>query len=250
MHAAALAAAGLEDWSYEAIDVAPDGFAERVAALPGEGFAGINVTVPHKAAALELADRPSDAARAIGAANTLSFGEQGVEAENTDAPGFLAAVPLDPAGVRALVLGAGGSARAVVWALVDRGAEVSVWNRTAERAAELAGKLGGTAVDAGQARSRVAQCDLIVNCTTAGLPGSGAGLADLPLDAAALHDGQTVVDLAYGDRETELVAAARAAGATVVDGLEVLVRQGAISFRIWTGIDPSLEVMRAAARVA
>ncbi len=97
----------------------------------GEGFAGANVTVPHKQAALALADAPSEVAREIGAANTLVFAEGAIGAHNTDADGFLAALPAPPAGQRALVLGAGGAARAVVWALEREGAEVEVWNRTA-----------------------------------------------------------------------------------------------------------------------
>ena len=120
MHTAALAELGLADeWSYEAIEVAPEDFDERVRAMPGEGFVGANVTVPHKLAALAIADEASEAARAIGAANTLTFADGRIAAENTDATGLLDALPESPSGARALVLGAGGSARAVVWALVD-----------------------------------------------------------------------------------------------------------------------------------
>ena len=131
MHSAALAELGLgEEWSYEAIEVAPDAFEARVRAMPGEGFAGANVTVPHKGAALSLADELSETAREIGAANTLVFADGEVRAENTDAEGFLRSLPGSPAGKRALVLGAGGAARAIVWALLREGAEVEVWNRT------------------------------------------------------------------------------------------------------------------------
>ena len=122
MHNAALAELGLAgEWSYEAIEVAPAEFEALVRGMAAEGFVGANVTVPHKVAALELADEASEAARAIGAANTLSFAGGRIAAENTDARGFLDSLPASPAGRRALVLGAGGSARAVVWALVDRG---------------------------------------------------------------------------------------------------------------------------------
>ncbi len=143
MQNAALAELGLADeWSYEAIEVAPEDFADLVRSLGNEGFAGVNVTVPHKLAALALADRASTAASAIGAANTLTFTDAGIEAENTDAGGLIAALPEPPGGRRALVLGAGGSARAAVWALGNAGASVSVWNRTAARAEALAAEFG------------------------------------------------------------------------------------------------------------
>jgi shikimate dehydrogenase len=244
MQNAALAELGLADeWSYEAIDVAPDDLADRIAAMEGEGFAGANVTVPHKQDALVLSNEASDRARQIGAANTLSFSGGIVVAENTDAPGLLAALPAEPEGKRALVLGAGGAARAVVWALVDAGAKAQVWNRTSERAERLATELGAEAVG-----TPSGDFDLIVNTTTVGM--DGGGLVELGLEPASFHPGQTVVDIVYGDGETELIAAARERGATVVDGLEMLVRQGAESLRIWTAEEPPLEVMREAAKSA
>ena len=246
MHNAALAELGLAgEWTYEAIEVAPDGFDARVRAMPAEGFAGANVTVPHKLAALALADDASEAARAIGAANTLSFGAERIAAENTDASGFLDALPRSPRGERALVMGAGGSARAVVWALVTNGADVSVWNRTPGRAEALASEFGASVADPSDDH------DLIVNATTVGMGAStqaSSDLKSLPIDADALGERHQLVDLAYGAVETELVRAARARGAQVVDGLEVLVRQGAASLRIWTGLDPPIEAMREAAR--
>ena len=151
MHEAALAAVGLEGWSYQQLPLPPELFAETVRALPAAGFRGVNVTIPHKQAALALADTASDAAREIGAANTLTFERDGaINADNTDAPGLIAALGerWDPAGRRVLVLGAGGAARAAVWALLQAGAaDVAVWNRTAERARALAGELGGRAVE-------------------------------------------------------------------------------------------------------
>ena len=134
MHNAALAALGLgESWTLRGDRRRSRGVRVRVRAMPGEGFVGANVTVPHKAAALELADGSSRVAREIGAANTLSFEAGAIRAENTDAGGLIAALP-GPRRGRALVLGAGGAARAVVWALVAKGAEVEVWNRTESRA--------------------------------------------------------------------------------------------------------------------
>ena len=133
------------DWRYVKLPVPPELFDETVRALPGSGYRGANVTIPHKRAALALADVRTPAAEAIGAANTLVFADGAIEADNTDAPGFLAALGEDPAGRRALVLGAGGAGRAVAWALREAGAaEVLVWNRSRERAAALAAELGVT----------------------------------------------------------------------------------------------------------
>ncbi|HEX7058698.1 MAG TPA: shikimate dehydrogenase [Solirubrobacterales bacterium] len=244
MQNAALAALGLgEEWSYEAIEVAPDAFEKRVRAMAGEGFAGANVTVPHKGAALAVADDLSAVAREIGAANTLTFSGEEVRADNTDADGLLQALPDSPRGRRALVLGAGGAARAVVWALVREGAEVDVWNRTELRSRHLCEELGGAPVgDPAQA-----DYELIVNSTTVGLTGEDP-FEQLPLAASGFVPGQVVVDMVYGEERTALLAAAVAGGAAVVDGIEVLVRQGALSLRIWTGLEPPLDAMRAAAR--
>ncbi len=252
MHNAALAEMGLAgEWTYEAIEVSPDGFEALVHALPGDGFAGVNVTVPHKLRALDVADSASEAARGIGAANTLTFTEDGIHAENTDAKAIVTALPSRPSGKKALVLGAGGSARAAVWGLREAGARVNVWNRTSEKAEALAAELEvGLDTEAPQ---------ILVNATTVGLdtanggkPLSGSGAPDLKA-LPVLTDGlqaEVVMDLVYGSRETELIAAAKAAGASVVDGLEVLVLQGAASLRVWTGTDPPLDVMRRAARGA
>jgi shikimate dehydrogenase len=244
MQNAALAELGLaEEWRYEAIDVAPDQLEQRVRQMPDEGFAGANVTVPHKGAALVLADVLSEAAREIGAANTLSFADGEIRADNTDADGLLKALPASPEGERSLVLGAGGAARAVVWGLLREGAHVDVWNRTELRSDNLCAELGGTPVTAPDAT----EYGLIVNATAVGLRGEDA-FADLPLAAGGFAAGQTVVDLVYGAAPSRLLAAAEAGGAVVVDGIEVLVRQGALSLEIWTGREAPLAVMRAAAR--
>jgi shikimate dehydrogenase len=250
MHSAALAELGLADeWTYEAVEVAPDEFDERVRSMHREGFVGANITVPHKLAALALADEASQAAHAIGAANTLSFRGERIFAENTDATGFLDALQQSPGGKRALVMGAGGAARAIVWALVTQGAEVAIWNRTPEKADALAATFGAGVHGAG---ADSADYELIVNATTVGMGASSSEPADLkslPLDADALGERHLLVDLAYGAGETELARAARSHGAQVIDGLEVLVRQGAASVRIWTGLEPPVDAMRRAARV-
>jgi shikimate dehydrogenase len=244
MHNAALSALGMDgEWSYEAIDVTPDRFEGRVRAMPGEGFAGANVTVPHKGAALALADELSETAREIGAANTLVFGETGIRAENTDAEGLLRSLPASPAGGRALVLGAGGAARAVVWGLLREGARVMVWNRTELRSRHLCEELGGEAVSGPDSGAY----DLIVNSTAVGLGGEDP-FAELPLARDRFVAGQVVVDMVYGAGPTELLRAAAAAGAETVDGIEILVQQGALSFEIWTGRDAPLDTMRSAAR--
>jgi shikimate dehydrogenase len=255
MQNAALAALGLgEEWSYEAIDVGPEKFEERVRAMAGEGFAGANVTVPHKHAALALADEASAAAREIGAANTFSFLEDRtagddvsvrpwIVADNTDAPGLLAALPASPRGKRALVLGAGGAARAAVWALAGEGAEVDVWNRTVSRAEALATELGGRAVE----DPNQGEYALIVNTTAVGLAGEEP-FEHLPLSPGCFDAAQVIVDMVYGERPSPILAAAEAADAATVDGLEILVQQGALSLRIWTDCEAPIETMRAAAR--
>jgi shikimate dehydrogenase len=239
---AALAAVGLHDWRYQLLPIPPDLFDETVPALHGAGFRGVNVTIPHKEAALALATNPTPRARAIGAANTLIFETGGaIAADNTDAPGLIAALPFSPAGRTALVLGAGGSARAVVWALLDAGAaEVRVWNRTRERAEALTSELGGVAVD------DAAPADLLVHCTASGLDPNEDSFKPLPLDADDTNGYECVVDLVYTDTETPLVQAARARRVRVVGGRELLVRQGALSFQQFTGRAAPIESMRRA----
>ncbi len=268
IHNAALRSLGMTDWRYQRLPVPPQLFAETTRSLRAAGFVGANVTIPHKQAALELADRPSEAARAIGAANTLILAPDGtIAAENTDAPGLIAALGGAPLQMRALILGAGGSARAAAWALREAGArEVSVWNRTPERARALARDLGVRAV------SHPVRADLLVNCTSVGLeraagnsahdpapepPIAGAGgsaaepdtLAELALSADRVADYPCVVDMVYrADGPTQLLALAAAQGARTIDGLEILLAQGAVSFELWTGREAPVEVMRGALR--
>jgi shikimate dehydrogenase len=243
IHNAALEAVGLGEWRYQLLPVPPELLDETVRALPAAGFRGANVTIPHKEAALRLATSASNRARAIGAANTLTFGDEGaIDADNTDAPALIEALPFAPAGKTALVLGAGGSARAAVWALLDAGAEtVWVWNRTRERAQTLCHDLGAKSVE------RASPADILVNCTSVGLDADDNTFKLLPLLSDDLSRYRCVVDLVYTSRETSLVRAARQRGATTVDGLELLVRQGGLSFERFTGRPAPLDVMRAAA---
>jgi shikimate dehydrogenase len=242
MHNAALEAVGLGDWRYQLLPVPPELFEGTVSALPAAGFRGVNVTIPHKEAALAMATDTTPRASAIGAANTLVFDGNAIEADNTDAPALIEALPSSPAGRTALVLGAGGSARAAVWALLEAGAaEVLVWNRTPERAKALTEQLGGSPVDS----SRPA--DLLIHCTSIGLDENDSTFKQLPLTADDLARYDCVVDLVYTPSETALVRAARERGISVVDGLDLLVRQGALSFERFTGRPAPLDVMRAAA---
>lgn len=242
MQNAALGALELEDWSYRAIDATPEAFEMTVRELAEVGYAGVNVTVPHKEAALALADEASEASQQIGAANTLVFDGKTIEAHNTDADGLLASLPEPPRDHRVLVLGAGGAARAAVWALLWEGAEVDVWNRTPERAEAICEALGGNPIEEPDQRSY----RLIVNTSAAGLHGEDP-FDHLPLEKDWFTQDQTVLDMVYGDRRSPLLVAAEVAGAAAVDGLEVLVQQGARSLEIWTGRAPDLDVMRAAA---
>ncbi len=251
MFRAAFAACAMDDWSYQRLPLPPELFEQTTRALGSSGFVGANVTIPHKHAALSLADGASESARAIGAANTLSFRPDGaIEAENTDAPGAIAALGRltgMPAHPSALVLGAGGSARAVVWGLLNAGAsEVSVWNRTPERALALAAELGARAVSA------PVSAEVLVNCTSVGLQRSASdaeALNQLGLTADQVGGYPYVVDLVYRAGSTALLAAARARGAVTVDGLEVLVAQGALSFELWTGAPAPLDAMRRGAGI-
>jgi len=230
---AAFAELGL-DWRYLALPVPPQRFAETVRALAGSGYRAANVTIPHKVAALELAGELSDAARAIGAVNTLTLHEGGgIAGDNTDAAGLLDALG-EPPPATALVLGAGGAARAAIWALAEAGARVTVWNRTPGRARALAEELGVGAAE------RPGQAEVLVNATSVGLRPHDS------LDGLPLVDARVVVDLVYGDVPTPFARWAEERGARLVDGLEVLVRQGARSLTLWTGREAPVDVMRRA----
>jgi shikimate dehydrogenase len=250
------------DWSYEAIEVEPDRFDGVVQELGERGFVGANVTVPHKLRALAAARTQTDVARAVGAANTLSFEPEGVVAHNTDVEGFLGAlrerIEGAPEGMRALVLGAGGAARAVAYALASHGAsQVEVWNRHPERALDLVeelqehvggGRLRAVAEPATEGR------DLLVNATSVGMEAANAasngaeGFKLLHISADNLTEVQVVADLVYRDGGTALLREAETRGLTLVDGIDILVHQGAASFELWTGRKAPIEVMRLAAR--
>jgi shikimate dehydrogenase len=244
MHNAAFAALGL-NWTYVAFPVDPARVGEAVRGLAAAGCAGLNVTIPHKQAVVEVCSSVSDAVAAIGAANTLvPDGAGGWRGDNTDAAGFLRVLdeqaPLDLDGREALVIGAGGAARAVVFALRSRGARVRVANRTPAKAAELGDPVPFTpealAVVAGASA-------LVVNTTSLGLH-DDAPPPELPL--GALGPGQVVADIVYRPGGTPWLAAVAARGARTVDGLGMLLHQGAAAFAQWTGQEPPVAVMREA----
>ena len=242
MQNAALAQLGLDDWHYQALPLPPHLFTETVKALPPLGFRGVNVTIPHKEQALALADEATETARAIGAANTLTFRDDGtIHADNTDAPGFLTALNRSAYEKTALVLGAGGTARAVLYALKQAGAgEIHLWNRSPARAQALADEFGATL--------GFAPADIVVNTTSVGLRDPEETFKALPLRADELGAGCTVVDMVYRHGGTLLLNTARANGAEVVDGLEILVAQGAASLERWTGRTAPDKAMREAVK--
>ena len=241
MHRAALAARGIAG-SYERLDTPPERLRERLEEVRRH-FRGVNVTVPLKEQVLSLLDEVDPAARAIGAVNTVVVEKGRLVGYNTDAPGFLKS--LEEAGVegrRALVLGAGGAARAVVYALLRAGWEVGVANRTRERAERLVAELGGRVVGPEAAR----EADLVVNATSVGLEDPAA----TPLQAELFPQRGYAVDLVYRPLWTRFLREAKARGLGALDGLGMLLWQGAIAFELWTGEEAPVEVMRSALRAA
>lgn len=247
MHNAAFRSLGLPH-RYEVFDVTADALPAVIDRIRSGELLGANVTVPHKEAVLKLVDTWDGPAAQIGAANTLSRTPDGrrVLGSNTDAVGFAYATrDLDLDSARVLLLGAGGAARAVMVVLLERGASITIANRTAERARGLARSLAHPAdrapavIDWGD-RADLRNVDIVVNATALGLHGED------PLAHAEFRGEMVVVDLIPTAAPTPLARRARAAGASVVDGLPMLLQQASSSFRIWTGLDAPVEVMRAA----
>ncbi|MDQ1437106.1 MAG: shikimate dehydrogenase [Acidimicrobiaceae bacterium] len=249
LYNAAFDALGL-DWAFLAFDVAEGDGEAAVTSMRTLGIEGMSVTMPHKEAAARAVDRLSPAARDLGAVNSVLLRAGELVGENTDGAGLLDALRrdegFDPAGARCLVLGAGGAARAVVRALGQGGAaDVAVFGRTrarAEAAAALAGEGVGRAVD----DPADVEYDVLVNATPVGMPDSPG----MPVPVESLRPGTLIVDLIYHPPVTPLLEAARAQGAVAVNGLGMLIHQAAHQFRLWTGEDPPLEVMSAAALAA
>jgi len=256
MQDAAFAAAGLPH-RYELLDVAAPDLPPLMAAMRAGGWLGCNVTVPYKTVIVPLLDELRGDAEMLSAVNTVQVEGRRLVGYNTDAFGFadaLAAIPeLRSAAGTAVVLGAGGAARAVVWTLVQHGWRVQLLARRLEQAAALRASLAtGTiqpgTLDAPTAESRLARARLLVNCTPVGMwPQADAD----PLPAGiALPPELFVYDLIYRPIETRLLARAAAAGCRTAGGLGMLVAQGAAAFTIWTGLDAPRRLMRTAAERA
>ncbi len=220
--------------------VAPEHFAATVRALAHAGFAGANVTLPHKEAALALCDRVDDFARRAGAVNTLVF-KDGIQGFNTDGYGFLEnlrAHGVNPAAGSALILGAGGAARAIAAALQDAGAPVTICNRTPERAAALAAHLPpARTLPWGQREAALGEFALLVNTTSLGMTNH----PPLEMDLARATPQLAVSDIVYAPLETPLLAQARAANLTPVGGLGMLLHQAVPGFSAWFGITPVVD---------
>ena len=243
IHNAAFAEAGL-DWVFLAFEVPRGQGAHALEAMRTLGLGGLSVTMPHKQDAAWKCDRLTPDATVLGAVNTVVPTEQGLLGASTDGEGFLRSVrdhDVDPAAGPALVLGAGGAARAIALALAQAGAAVTVAARRLDAAETVAG------LAAGADAATLAACDpgayaLVVNATPLGMQGEAPAI-----DPARLNPGQFVVDTVYHPMETPLLAAARARGISCTNGLGMLVHQAALAFELWTGLDAPLDVMRAAA---
>jgi shikimate dehydrogenase len=240
------------DVRYEAWDTLPEGLPQRVQAVRGVAVLGANITVPHKEAVIALLDDLDTDARAIGAVNTVVNRSGDLVGYNTDVTGFERACEeagIDLALRPALVVGAGGAARAVVYALTRADVRsITVINRRIDRARHLAIDLGvGCDSLAEVAPSLLRSAQLVVNATPLGML---HGSQDLPLEPRRLSPGCYVVDLVANPLETAFLRAAREAGCQALGGLSMLVHQGAQSFRLWTGHLPSIERMTEVARRA
>lgn len=242
MQNAAFDAAGVAA-SYHALDVDAADLLPLARALARSGALGANVTVPHKEAALALCDELDTSARAAGAVNTLVFTQGRIVGHNTDGAGAIDALRdagVSVAGMECLVLGAGGAARGIAVALRDAGARVTVTNRTLERARALANDIGARWLPWAEREKALPHVALLVNATTL-----GASDDALPIDATRLT-AQVVLDAVYRPGGTPLVQAARARGLLAISGEAMLLHQGARAFRIWTGRDAPIAIMRAA----
>jgi len=233
------------DGAYLPFAVRPENLAAALKALPVLGLRGVNLTVPHKEAALGLVDRASEEARRIGAVNTIVVdGDGGLEGRNTDGYGFLAHLKASAPGWRsasgpAVLLGAGGAARAIAVALIEAGVpELRLVNRTADRAAGLAKALGGNIAPVPwQDRNlALAGAALLVNSTTLGMVGQPA----LDIDLSRLPRQAPVYDIVYAPLETPLLAAARARGHPCIDGIGMLLHQARPGFAAWFGVEPEV----------
>ncbi|MES2459768.1 MAG: shikimate dehydrogenase [Armatimonadota bacterium] len=263
MHNAAFKALGL-DWAYVPFAVAPDRVGEAVAGIRALGLRGVNVTVPLKELVPPYLDSLTPRAARLGAVNTIINDDGHLTGDSTDGRGFLAALreadALPAAGTRAVVLGAGGSARAVADALRETGVSVTIANRTVARAREVADRLQSASegppidvvsLDETSLRKALAAEDvvLLVNTTSVGMHPQESEMPPVPMDA--LRPQMFVSDLIYNPPKTRLLAAAESRGCRTQNGLPMLVWQGALAFSAWTGVSsPPTDIMRTAVEAA
>jgi shikimate dehydrogenase len=257
MHNAAFAALGL-DWAYVPFTVAPEQVGTALAGVRALGLRGVNVTVPLKELVPPHLDELTTRARALGVVNTVVNEGGRLRGDATDGPGLLAALAHGGAtvgpGTRVVVLGAGGSARAVVYALAEAGASVIVANRSVERAEALTRDFAGVgditpvALTPDAVSAALTDAAVLVNTTSVGMHPNAGEMP--PVTPDALRPDLFVSDLIYNPRETRLLALAREQGCRTQNGVEMLVRQGALAFTQWTGVEPPLDAMREAVLAA
>lgn len=255
MHNAAIRALNI-DYIYVPFHVLPENLARAVEGIRAMEIAGVNVTIPHKEHVIEHLDEVSEYSTRLGSVNTITNMEGRLRGDTTDGPGFVRSAvaawgKLD--GCRALIIGAGGSAKAVTFALAEIGCEIVIANRTRERAVELAeglekvfeaGKFEVVELDGQALGEEIHEIDLVVNTTSVGMYPDVDGIA-IPPDL--LRRNLLVYDLVYNPARTRLVAEAEKRGASAVTGLMMLVYQGALSFEMWTGLEAPVDVMKEAA---
>ena len=258
MHNAAFRECGL-DYLYLAFKVEPERLGDALRGLPALGICGVNLTIPHKENALQYMDELGESASAIGAVNTVVVESGKLKGYDTDVEGFLKSLSEDadfmPCGKKVIVLGAGGAGRAICFALAEaKVSELIIANRTLKKAERLVSEIGQKFPDvkikavpfsSGSAGKEISSCSLLVNATPLGMNG------EIPVsNAECLHGGLTVYDLVYTPMPTPLLDEAGRKGAKTVNGLSMLVYQGAASFKLWTGREPSIDTMKQAAAAA
>lgn len=253
MHNAALAASEY-DGVYTAFHVLPQQLGEAIAGMRALGIRGMNVTIPHKEHVIAYLDQIDDHARMIGAVNTIVNDNGTLIGYNTDGPGYVRSLieetGIDLTEARVLLIGAGGAARGLAYALLHGGAkQLIIANRTKERAERIAeelrsiGKIEATTLIEGLPQVMPDQVDVIINTTSLGMHPK---VEEMPVQASYLKPHMIVSDIIYNPLETQLLAAARAIGARTHSGLGMFVYQGAIAFELWTGKKAPIEVMREA----
>ncbi len=258
MQNAAFRACGL-DYLYLAFEVKPERLRDALLGLPALGICGANLTIPHKEKAVQYMNELSEEAASIGAINTVVIESGKLKGYNTDIEGFAKSLSEDagftPGGEKVVIFGAGGGSRAVLFALVLAGvSEVTIASKPLKQADRLAAeiaqkfpevKIKAIPFDSESIREEISSCSLLVNATPLGMKG------EIPIsNTECLHEGLTVYDLIYTPASTSLLEEARGRGAKTINGLSMLVYQGAASFKLWTGKEPPVSIMKQAAREA